>query len=128
MPDDNTRDGDAERLDRIRWAWPRSESGEYIADSNEVFLLRVLAARDAALRDARAEIAAKDEVFAAAREALAPFAAFAEKAEGFVKARAEDGGSPILNSTDFRLADFKRADAALRLLARLDAAPHEDDE
>lgn len=47
------------------------------------------------------------------REALAPFAAFAEKAEAFVIARAKDGGSPIMPSTDFRLADFKRAAAAL---------------
>lgn len=47
------------------------------------------------------------------REALAPFAAFAEKAEAFVEARAKDGGSPILPSTDFRLADFRRARAAI---------------
>lgn len=45
--------------------------------------------------------------------ALRPFAAFAEKAEAFVDARAKDGGSPILRSTDFRLADFRRARAAL---------------
>lgn len=49
----------------------------------------------------------------ALREALAPFSAFAEKAEAFVAARAKDGGSPIMPSTDFRLADFKRAAAAL---------------
>lgn len=47
------------------------------------------------------------------RDALRPFAAFSEKAEAFVAARAKDGGSPILPSTDFRLADFKRAAAAL---------------
>lgn len=46
-------------------------------------------------------------------EALKPFAAFAEKAEAFVAARAKDGGSPILPSTDFRLSDFKRAAAAI---------------
>lgn len=45
-------------------------------------------------------------------EALRPFAAFAEKAEGFVEARAEDGGSPVMPPTkDFRLADFQRAKA-----------------
>lgn len=48
------------------------------------------------------------------RAALKPFAEFAEKAEAFVAARAKDGESPIMPSSDFRLADFKRADAALR--------------
>ena len=43
-------------------------------------------------------------------DALKPFAAFADK---FVEARAKDGGSPILPSTDFRLADFTRAKSAL---------------
>lgn len=47
------------------------------------------------------------------RAALRPFAAFADKAEAFVAARAKDGGSPILPSTDFRLSDFKQAAAAL---------------
>lgn len=47
------------------------------------------------------------------RAALKPFAAFAEKAEAFVEARAKDGGSPILPSTDFRLADFRRARNAI---------------
>lgn len=47
------------------------------------------------------------------RTALKPFAAFAEKAEAFVEARAKDNGSPILPSKDFRLADFQRARAAL---------------
>lgn len=43
-------------------------------------------------------------------EALRPFAAFAEKAEQFVDARANDGESPIMPPTkDFRLADFRRA-------------------
>ena len=46
-------------------------------------------------------------------EALKPFAAFAEKAEQFVKARAADGGSPVLPSKDFRLGDFARASRAL---------------
>lgn len=60
------------------------------------------------LRDAAEEIAQL-------REALKPFAAFAEKADAFVAARAKDGGSPILPSKDFRLADFKRAAAALNI-------------
>lgn len=47
------------------------------------------------------------------REALRPFAAFCEKAERFVQARAEQGGSPILPSKDFRLDDFRRARTAL---------------
>jgi hypothetical protein len=42
-------------------------------------------------------------------EALKPFAAFAEKAEQFVDARVEDGGSPIMPTKDFRLSDFRRA-------------------
>lgn len=42
-------------------------------------------------------------------DALQPFAAFAEKAEKFVDDRSKDGGSPIMPSLDFRLADFKRA-------------------
>ncbi len=42
-------------------------------------------------------------------EALQPFAAFAEKAEQFVEARAADGGSPTLSTKDFRLSDFRRA-------------------
>ena len=46
-------------------------------------------------------------------DALKPFAAFADKAEQFVEARAKDGGSPIFPSTDFRLADFTRAKSAL---------------
>lgn len=47
------------------------------------------------------------------REALKPFADFAEKAEQFVDARAKDGGSPLMPTRDFRLSDFKRARAAL---------------
>lgn len=46
-------------------------------------------------------------------EALKPFADFAEKAEQFVEARVEDGGSPIMPTKDFRLADFKRAKTVL---------------
>lgn len=42
-------------------------------------------------------------------EALRPFAAFAEKAEQFVKARVEDGGTPIMPTKEFRLSDFRRA-------------------
>lgn len=42
-------------------------------------------------------------------DALRPFAEFADKAEQFVEARAGDGGSPIMPSKDFRLADFRRA-------------------
>jgi hypothetical protein len=45
-------------------------------------------------------------------EALRPFAEFSEKAEQFVAARAADGGSAIMPSSDFRLSDFKRAKAA----------------
>ncbi len=47
------------------------------------------------------------------RAALKPFADFADKAEQFVAARAEDGKSPIMPTSDFRLADFRRARAAL---------------
>lgn len=46
-------------------------------------------------------------------EALKPFAAFAGKAEQFVKARVADNGSPIMPSKDFRLADFARASRVL---------------
>lgn len=46
-------------------------------------------------------------------EALKPFAAFAEKAEQFVKSRVADNGSPIMPSKDFRLADFARASKVL---------------
>lgn len=55
----------------------------------------------------------RDAEIARLRAALAPFAAFAEKAEAFVDARAKDGGSPILPSRDFRLSDFRRAREAL---------------
>lgn len=57
------------------------------------------------------------------RTALAPFAAFAEKAETFVAARAKDGGSPIMPSSDFRLADFERAAAALSSQLRPEDRP-----
>ena len=46
-------------------------------------------------------------------DALRPFAAFADKAEAFVEDRVQNGGSPILPSNDFRLSDFKRAQALL---------------
>ena len=48
------------------------------------------------------------------RWALAPFAAFAEKAEQFVDARAKDRGSPIIPTNEFRLSDFQRARDALK--------------
>ena len=47
------------------------------------------------------------------RNALQPFADFADKAEQFVEDRAKDKGSPIMPTKDFRLADFKRARNAL---------------
>lgn len=46
---------------------------------------------------------------AEARVALEPFAAFAEKAGRFVQGRADFGGSPIMPTKHFRLADFQRA-------------------
>lgn len=46
-------------------------------------------------------------------EALRPFAEFTEMVEQFVEQRAADGGSPILPTNHFRLADFKRAKAVL---------------
>lgn len=46
-------------------------------------------------------------------DALKPFAAFAEKAEQFVDDRVKDGGSAIMPTKDFRLADFRRARATL---------------
>lgn len=46
-------------------------------------------------------------------DALKPFAAFADKAEQFVAARAKDDGAPIMPTKDFRLADFKRARDAM---------------
>lgn len=45
-------------------------------------------------------------------KALQPFAAFCEKAEAFVAARAKDGGPTVLPTLDFRLADFRAARAA----------------
>lgn len=47
-------------------------------------------------------------------DALRPFAAFADKVEQFVGDRAKDGGSPIMPTNEFRLADFRRAAAAVR--------------
>lgn len=74
----------------------------------------------AALTEARAEIERLTELAnkrwretKSMQAALEPFAAFFEKAEAFVEARAKDGGSPILPSTDFRLADFRRARTTL---------------
>jgi hypothetical protein len=46
-------------------------------------------------------------------EALKPFAEFTEKVEQFVEQRAADGGSPMLPTNHFRLADFKRAQKCL---------------
>ncbi|MER9471021.1 hypothetical protein [Mesorhizobium sp. M0520] len=64
-----------------------------------------------ALQDSR--IASLEAEREALREALAPFAAFAEKAERFVQGRAVFGGSPIMPTKNFRLADFQRAARAL---------------
>lgn len=47
------------------------------------------------------------------RNAIKPFADFHHKAEGFVQARVEQGGSPIMSTKQFRLADFAAAVAAL---------------
>lgn len=47
-------------------------------------------------------------------EALRPFAAFADKAEQFVDARVQDGGSPVMPTKDFRLSDFRRASSLLK--------------
>lgn len=46
-------------------------------------------------------------------EALEPFAAFEEKAKRFVQGRADFGGSPVMPTKHFRLADFERARSAL---------------
>lgn len=71
-----------------------------------------------ALERERAEAAERqrDEALAKlarAEDALRPFAAFASSVEEFVAARASDGGSPIMPTKAFRLADFERAAAAL---------------
>ncbi len=50
--------------------------------------------------------------------ALQPFAAFAEKARRFVQGRVDFGGSPIMPTKQFRLADFERAEAALASLPK----------
>lgn len=55
------------------------------------------------------EIARLTAENAALREGLAPFAAFAPEAEAFVQDRATNGGSPIMPTSNFRLADFQRA-------------------
>lgn len=52
-----------------------------------------------------------------ALEALRPFAAFAEKARRFVQGRADFGGSPIMPTKNFRLADFERAEQAVAILS-----------
>src|SRR6185437_6518818 len=49
----------------------------------------------------------------ALEEALRPFAAFAQTVEQFVDDRARDGGSAIMPTNHFRLADFQRAAVAL---------------
>lgn len=51
--------------------------------------------------------AERDEAVAA----LKPFASFHQQAEGFVQARAEQGGSPILPTKHFCVDDFRRAAA-----------------
>lgn len=61
----------------------------------------------------KAEVADLRATVNTLREAIKPFADFAEKAETFVGDRAKDGGSPILPSKDFRLSDFRRARAAI---------------
>jgi hypothetical protein len=82
--------------------------------SKENVALRAdVAARDKALELNKEESTHWFEEVARLRAALEPFAAFAEKAEAFVDARAKDGGSPILPVRDFRLADFRRAREAL---------------
>lgn len=50
--------------------------------------------------------------------ALRPFAAFAEKARRFVQGRVDFGGSPIMPTKQFRLADFERAESALASLPK----------
>jgi hypothetical protein len=80
-------------------------------------LLREAAAEIADLRSANALlhklVENRDAEITRLLATLEPFAAFAEKAEAFVDARAKDGGSPILSVRDFRLADFRRAREAL---------------
>lgn len=80
---------------------------------SEVAAIANKATKEALCRSFLVGLQGSAEQIAKMRTALEPFAAFAEKAEAFVEARAKDSGSPILPSKDFRLADFQRARAAL---------------
>lgn len=59
-------------------------------------------------------------LLAEARKVVEPFAKFAVLAEGFVQARAEQGGSPILPTKHFRVADFRAARALAEKLEKND--------
>jgi hypothetical protein len=87
---------------------PEAASADYLAEKDAEVAVQLSFIE--LLRDEIARLLADNERL---REALKPFARFAEKAEGFVEDRAKDGGSPIMPVTDFRLADFRRARAAL---------------
>lgn len=60
MPDDTPRDGDAEQLASLRAAWDQKRKGKAVAITfhreDAELLFRELDSRDAALREARAEI------------------------------------------------------------------------
>ena len=76
---------------------------------------------DIVCRDAIDEIKAIRIAVEEMRAALEPFAAFAEAAEQFVDALAKDNGSQIMPTRQFRLADFRRASAAVVSSAALAA-------
>jgi hypothetical protein len=59
--------------------------------------------------DAALQAEAMKREMAELREALRPFAKFAEKAERFVQGRADFGGEPVMPTKHFHLSDFRRA-------------------
>lgn len=59
-------------------------------------------------------------------DALAPFAKFAPRVEGFVQARVEQGGSPIMQTKAFRVSDFNKAASALAEWGKLNESPHSE--
>ena len=86
-------DGDCDENGPRSWAWDETgrRNATHIANASPANFLALIAALEEA------------------REALKPFAEFAPKVEQFVDGTATFGGSPIMPTKAFSLADFRRA-------------------
>lgn len=99
----------------VRVRDPAHLIAQLLAASSAIRLLhRELSETEAALAAAERRAEEAEREVARLREALTPFAEYAPYVEMFVEGRAKFGGSPILPTKHFRLADFCRARAALQ--------------